>query len=102
MGKQYQLFKKMVNINYELEFEVEVCESQEYAVPIQYEPEYNITPYIEYTPKETEPKFTTDYTIQTDSWEGWGENISVPAKGWYDQFGQKNAVFFHDFRKLEC
>merc|ERR1712021_161816 len=35
---------------------------------------------------------------ETSGWESWGQDTNVPAKGWYDYGGNKDAMDFWDFR----
>lgn len=42
-----------------------------------------------------------DYTIEVDGWESWGGDVQVPAKGWFEQDGNKTNMTFTHFTRTE-
>jgi len=92
----------MVSINFEITIEVEIVMTVEIVVEVEYSEEYGITmEYEEESISEEEPEVEIDYDIDVNGWESWGGDAVVPARGWFDQGGNKNSVDFYDFRKFD-
>merc|ERR1711937_145584 len=65
---------------------------------IECDAEYGIVVEEEIEVVETEPEVDIGYAIDTSNWESWGADVNVPAKGWFDQGGSKNAMDIWDLR----
>merc|ERR1712183_934156 len=93
------LLKKMnVSIDFSIEITIEVEVVEEVVVEVEYDVEYGIEEEYEIEVVEEEPEVEISYEIETSGWESWGQDCNVPAKGWFDQGGDKYAMDFWDFR----
>jgi len=84
-------FSIEITIDYHCEkvfVEVDNSADAEYGIEVEYEVEV----------VQEEPKVEISYEINTSGWEQWGADVNVPAKGWFDQGGEKFSVDFWDFR----
>jgi len=88
----------LVTIDFSIEITIEVTVEVEIEVDYECDAEYGIEVEYEIEVVEEEPEVEISYEIETSGWESWGADCNVPAKGWFDQGGDKYAMNFYDFR----
>jgi len=92
----------MADIDLTFSFEITVSVEVSVEVEVEYEAEYGVTEIIiDEEEGDDDLDFDASAEINVDGWESWGSDVIVPARGWYAQFGQKNAVDFYNFKRYE-
>jgi len=81
-------------VDVEVNVDVENSADAEYGIETEYEAEVldleNLLPQL--------PNHYCNWSMPCENYANWGGGASVPAKGWFDQDGQKYSVEFLDFR----
>merc|ERR1712029_142985 len=80
-----------IDISITCSFTVDVQVEEVYET--EYDVEYGIVEEVEEIEiVEEEPEVDIGYAIETDGYEGWGGDVNVPARGWYEYGGNRDSM----------
>merc|ERR1711904_36701 len=87
-----------ISIDFSIEITIEVDVEVEVEVEVDCDAQYGIEEEVEIEVVEEEPEVEISYAIDTSGWQSWGQDVNVPARGWFDQGGTKYEMSIWDFR----
>lgn len=90
----------MVSINFEIEIDIEIDVSAGATVEIELDYGMDADVEVEVVVEvEAEPP-AYEVEFDTNGWQGWGNSVHVPARGWFAQFGNKQQMHFDTFVRM--
>merc|ERR1711981_80601 len=92
------IFLTKMNVSIDFSIEITIDVDVEVEVDVDCDAEYGIEVEVEIEVEEEEPEVEISYAIDTSGWESWGQDVNVPARGWFDQGGTKYEMSIWDLR----